>query len=119
VDDTIMSETMPSSDPAGDDVAAVRQLIGPDLTAFVANLSTTRDLEQATEKDDGARQRLRIVLRLADQFRRVNALTLFRAWLREVDVELDKQNPPAGLIRVSPDVCGELPSAAGRYLRSA
>lgn len=119
VDDSKASETMPHEDVRVT-AAEVQRLVGPRLTAFLVNLQATGDLDGGLEKDDGVRPRLRLVLDLAGLFRRVNAITRFRAWLREVDTELGKSTCPAVLIRDSaePALGDRLTSAAHRYLRT-
>ncbi len=100
--------------------AEVQRLVGPQLTAFLVNLESAGDLDGGLEKDDSVRPRLRLVLDLAAIFRRVNAITRFRAWLREVDTDLGKRTCPADLIRDSaePALDVRLTTAANRYLRT-
>lgn len=100
--------------------AEVRRLVGPRLTAFLVNVDDTGDLEGTLDKDDGVRPRLRLVLDLSGLFRRVNAISRFRAWLREVDTDLGKRTCPADLIRnwAGPAPADRLTEAADRYLRT-
>jgi hypothetical protein len=103
--------------------AEVQALVGLRMTAFLADLESVVDLHGRLEKDDGftddgLRSRLRLVLDLAGQFREFNAITRFKAWLREVDAGPGGASP-AALIRYSGDSAlhARLAVAADRYLR--
>jgi hypothetical protein len=119
VDDIKVSDTMAPGDVRVD-AAEVKRLVGSPMTAYLTNLESVVDLNGRLEKDDdGLRPRLRLVLDLANLFRRVNAISRFRAWLREVDTGLGPTSP-AALIRDSADaqVGARLTVAADRYLRT-
>nr|WP_296072555.1 hypothetical protein [uncultured Actinoplanes sp.] len=120
MDDIKVSDTMAPGDVRVD-AAEVKRLVGSPMTAYLANLESVVDLNGRLEKDDdeGLRPRLRLVLDLANLFRKVNAISRFRAWLREVDTGLGPTSP-AALIRDSADaqVGDRLTRAATRYLRT-
>jgi hypothetical protein len=103
--------------------AEVVRLVGLPMTAFLANLESTVDLRGRLDKgdglaDDGLWPRLRFVLVLAEEFRDFNAISRFKAWLREVDAKLGPTFP-AALIRHShdPETHALVSAAADRYLR--
>jgi len=104
--------------PLGDLVDELRVLLGLELTAYVARAGHPAEFLAWLARVDPATgalaaDRLAVTRRLADVFRRANAATRLRSWLREVDPELGGRCP-AEIIRES----GNVPALVGAARRS-
>ena len=118
--DLLAADTYSSMD-VREAAAEVRRLVGPALTAYLADLGSVAELDRRLASDgEEIHPRLRLVLSLAEQFRGYNAITRFRAWLREFDAESGGKTCPAEMIRdtADPTVSKILHEAAGQYLRA-
>src|SRR5215813_43618 len=82
-------------------------VLGRELTAYVADLASTDELDAwATVgwPDTGLiRTRLRAAAKVVSVFATVNLVTLAAAWLREVGAVAGRAAPPAKLIRDATD----------------
>src|SRR5256885_16883912 len=91
----------PSTNGLPDLGGGVRDLVGVNLAAYLRGAETTEEfaswLKQADATSAYAARRLALVLEIADLFRPRNAITLLRAWLREIDPELDRRSPAQGI----------------------
>jgi hypothetical protein len=98
----------------------VRDLVGVNLAAYLSGAETTEEFMSWLEKDDAtsvyASRRLALVLDLADLFRPRNAITLLRAWLREVDPDLDRRSPAQVIRGLHGGSAAPLGEAAQRFL---
>lgn len=76
----------------------VSGLVGVQLATYLSGSDSVEKFVSWLERPDGVTgatttRRLRLVLDLADLFRPRNAITLLRAWLREVDPALGRRSP--------------------------
>src|SRR5256885_8471486 len=110
----------PSTNGLPDLGGRVRDLVGVNLAAYLSGAETTEEfaswLKQADATSAWAARRLALVLDLADLFRPRNAITLLRAWLREIDPALDRRSPAQVIRGLHGGSAAPLGEAAERVL---
>ena len=110
----------PSTNGLPDLGGRVRDLVGVNLAAYLSGAETTEEfaswLKQADATSVYAARRLALVLEIADLFRPRNAITLLRAWLREIDPELDRRSPAQVIRNLRSGSAAVLAEAAERFL---
>lgn len=83
-------------------VAALRELLGPRLVAYVGGVRETRAVHQWAEgartPSDAVQQRLRVALQVASMVAEVEGPRIAQAWLQGLNPQLEDRSP-ARLLR--------------------
>jgi hypothetical protein len=83
-------------------VAALRELLGPRLVAYLGSVRETRAVHQwadaARAPSEAVQQRLRVALQVASMVAEVEGPRIAQAWLQGLNPQLDDRSP-ARLLR--------------------
>ena len=97
-------------------------LVGVQLATYVSGADSVEKFVSSLAKPDvvtstaTTTRRLKLVLDLADLFRPRNAITLLRAWLREVDPALGRRSPAQVIRAWRGESAAPLADSAERFL---
>jgi hypothetical protein len=99
-------------------VAALQELLGPRLVAYVGSVRETRAVHQwadgARAPSEAVQQRLRVALQVASMVAEVEGPRIAQAWLQGLNPQLDDRSPARLLREGEPQEVGPAVIGAAR-----